>query len=50
MALTALAGAVGLAAISWAGIPIRKLYRPLKVDRILELDVAGNCEVREGVR
>jgi hypothetical protein len=49
-ALTAVAAAVVLAAISWSTISIEKLYPPLKVDRVISLDQAGNYQVREPAR
>ncbi len=47
VALTGLASAVVLATIAWTGVPLRKLYPPIKVDRVLELDDAGTYKVRE---
>ena len=49
-ALTAVSAAVVLAAISWSALSIEKLYPPLKVDRVLVLDQAGNYQVREPAR
>jgi hypothetical protein len=48
--LAAVAAAVVLAAISWSAASVKKLHPPLKVDRVLLLDQAGNYQVREYAR
>lgn len=47
MALTGVVGAMVLAAIAWSTVPLRELYRPIEVYRVLELDDAGNYRILE---
>ena len=47
LAATTLAGAVVLALISWSAVNLSRVYPPLKVGVVLELDGTGDYRLRE---